>query len=284
MDVRSTRRGTWTAATLLLFAASAFAAGHKTEFRYNVGPAATVSINNRFGAVTVRPASGNQVIVVATTTSDKVEPQSSQNGNRVEVRTRFHGAASDSDARVDYLAQVPPGASLSVRAATGPVEIQGIRGDLSIQSESGPITVSDANDAHLQVYTVDAPVTLNNFSGTYVYVTSVGGAVSLNRVSGPRVTISTSNGAIRYAGDFGGNGSYSLGSHSGNLDVLVPASASVDLDARSLSGRVDCDLPLQSSSNSPAPTAGHALKGQAGGGASAVHLSSFTGNISIKKQ
>ncbi len=271
-------------AALLLVAGNVFAAGRKNEFRYKVGPAATLSITNRFGPITVQPAAGDEVVIVATASSDKVEADSSQNGSRIEVRTRFLGAGNDAEGSVEYQAQVPPGATVIIRSATGSVQIQGLRGDISAQCESGQITITDLKNAHLQVRTVGAPVTLSNLSNTYLDVTSVGGAIRLTNVSGPRVSVSTSSGSIRYTGDFGGNGTYSLATHSGDMEVLAPAAASLDLSARSLRGSVNCDLPLQPKPRSTIPPSGQAIVGQANSGASSVRLSSFTGNITVKKQ
>jgi hypothetical protein len=45
----------------------------KKELKYTVGSGATVTIANEYGPVIVKPSSNNQVIVISTTQSDKVE-------------------------------------------------------------------------------------------------------------------------------------------------------------------------------------------------------------------
>ena len=74
-------QSTLTVAVLLALTAFALAETKK-EYRFNVGAKATVSIINQYGAVTVRPSTGNYVLVNATTYSDKVEVDQVQSGNR----------------------------------------------------------------------------------------------------------------------------------------------------------------------------------------------------------
>ena len=61
----------------------------KKEYRFEVGVKPKVSIINQFGSVTVRPTTGNYVLVNATIYSDKVEVDHSQNGNRVDVQSHL---------------------------------------------------------------------------------------------------------------------------------------------------------------------------------------------------
>src|SRR5215468_9198055 len=69
-------------AFVLVTALTAWASAEtKKEYRFNVGMKSTVSIINQYGAITVRPSSGNFVVVNATTYSDKVEVDQSQTGN-----------------------------------------------------------------------------------------------------------------------------------------------------------------------------------------------------------
>src|ERR1700752_255195 len=82
-------------------------AENKKEYRYTVGPKATVSVINTYGAVLVRPASGNVVVVNATTYSEKVEVDQAQSGNRVDLQSHLLDGATAENARVDYEVQVP---------------------------------------------------------------------------------------------------------------------------------------------------------------------------------
>lgn len=54
-----------------LMAGSLAAETHK-EYRFNVGPRAGVSVNNPYGSISVKPSTGNVVVVNAVLSSDKV--------------------------------------------------------------------------------------------------------------------------------------------------------------------------------------------------------------------
>jgi DUF4097 and DUF4098 domain-containing protein YvlB len=264
--------------------ASGAASAQKKEFRYTVGPGASISVVNNFGPVTLRAGSVNQVVVTATTRSSKVEVDSTQHGNRVEVRNHFRQAAKPDEGRVEFDIQVPPDASVMVRAASGPVKVQGLNGDVSLEGENSPLEV---RDSHGQVHarTVDGFITLTNLHDGHVEATSVSGQVTLNNVSGKVVTANTTAGPITFAGDCAGGGQYSLSSHSGNIEVSLPSSASVDLSARSVTGSVENELPLQPPAHpTMALDQGKSFAGTSNAGASSLRLRTFSGKIRVKKQ
>ncbi len=255
-------------------------------FRYTVSQGASISVVNDSGAVTVRQGSANQVIVTANSASSKIEADSRQNGNRIDVRTRFAQPASGSEARMDYDVQAPPDAVVIVRAGNGPVKVQNVSGDISVDADTAQVDVRDISNAHVHVRTVNGPIVLTNIRNGHVEVTSVGGQVTLNDVIGTQVSANTTAGAIRYTGDFAGGGEYSLSSHSGDIDVSLPISASVDLSARSVTGSVENNnFPLQPDQRPPVPQAqGKSFAGRANSGASSVVLRTFSGKIRVTKQ
>ena len=260
------------------------AAAEKKEFRYNVTPGASVTVINDYGLVRVRASQARQVVVTATASSSKVEVVSAQNANRVEVRTHFLQKAGESDGRVEYDIQVPADANVMVRTATGPVQVQGVNGDVSVDADTGKVEVRDSS-GHVRARTVSGTITLANLKDSFVEATSVGGQVMLNNVAGKNVSVNTTGGPIAFAGDFAGGGQYSLSSHSGTIDVTLPASASVDVTARSVTGSVENDFPLTPPAHpSMALAQGKSLAGTSNSGASSVHLRTFSGRIRVKKQ
>jgi hypothetical protein len=276
-----------TALLILAFAATAaLAADSKKEFKYAVGPNPLVTIVNEYGPVSVRGVPGRQVTITATTHSDKVDVDSSQTGNRTEVRTHMLQTGTPDEVRVDYEVTVPMDASVSVRGSSGPYTAEKLRGDVMLEGDLATVDVRDVSNAHVHVRTVDGPITLTNVSGGHVEITSVGGDVSLINVTGPKVAVNTTSGNIRYTGDFGANGDYSLTNNFGNIDVNLPASASVDLTARSLKGSAISDFPLQQSKRRTAfpLTQGKAFAGTANNGASSVRLRSLSGTIRVNKR
>jgi hypothetical protein len=73
--------------------------------------------------------------------------------------------------------------------------------------------------------------------------------------------------------------------HSGAIDLLLPAAASVDLTARSTRGSVENEFPLQEKAHhSFVPQQGRSFAGTSNSGSSSVELQSFSGKIRVKKQ
>ena len=269
----------------VLVAVAAYAADKRKEFRYTVAPGASVVVTNESGPVNVKGSAGHQVVIVATTHSDKVEVDCAQTGNRIQASTHFLQRADGPDGRVDYQVLVPADARVTVRAPSGPITAEKLRGDVSVEGDAASVDVRDVKNAHVHVRTISGPVTLGNINNGHVEITSLSGNVQLDAVSGPKVAVNTAKGSIRYNGDFGEGGDYMLVNHSGDIDVILPAFASVDLSARSITGSVENDFPLQQKPHSSfVPNPGRSFAGTSNTGASSVQLRSFSGKIRVKKQ
>src|SRR6266567_4591994 len=128
---------------IALFSVAAIAADNRKEFKYTVGNDASVNVVNQFGTVTLKPSSGNQVVVVATTHSNKVEADCTQSGNRIDVRTHFLEKANDDDGRIDYEIQVPNGATVSAQVASGSLRAEHLNGDVTLRGDSASLEARD---------------------------------------------------------------------------------------------------------------------------------------------
>jgi DUF4097 and DUF4098 domain-containing protein YvlB len=137
------------------------------------------------------------------------------------------------------------------------------------------------------VKTLSGPVTLTNVLEGHVEVDSLSGAITLNRVNGPLVQVVSTSGGINYTGDFGDGGEYLLTSHSGDIEATVPENTSADVSARSVKGEVHDDIPLQPKQHTSfIVKAGSAFVGTMGSAAtsSTVVLRSFSGKIHLRKR
>jgi DUF4097 and DUF4098 domain-containing protein YvlB len=271
--------------TALVFGCAILAHAQRQEFKYNVGQGAGVTVYNEYGPVTVRPSAGRQVVVIANRNTDKIEIDGSQSGNRVEVRTHLLERMDANQGRVEYDVHVPADVKLSVHSATGPIRIERMRGDISIEGESAQVELRDSADGHVHIRTVNGPITLTNFSNGHLDVTSVGGDVTLTSVSGHKVVVNTNSGRIRYQGEFGGSGDYSLMNNSGDIEVVLPASASLDITASSVKGKVENEFPFTPKAHNVFPAAAkeRTFAGTSNRGGSAVRLRSFSGTIRVRK-
>jgi DUF4097 and DUF4098 domain-containing protein YvlB len=250
----------------------------KKEFTYTVGPRAVVSITNNYGPITVRPSPNRQVVVETVTHSDAVSLVNEQHGDRIELRSMSTRQGAN---LVDYTVLVPVDAFVSLRSSDGTIRAQGLRGDVILEAAAGSVEVSDIRDAHLHVRTLTGPISLTDIRGSNLDIHSVSGNVSLRNVTGPSVEVNSGSGLISYEGDPGPVGDYLLTSHSGDLDVSIPASALVDIKARSIKGEADPDFPIVNGF-SAARTGNLLLKPGTITG-SRFELRSFRGKIHLKR-
>jgi DUF4097 and DUF4098 domain-containing protein YvlB len=280
------RRAAKLAFSILIASVAALAASEtRKEYRFTVGPQASVSINNQYGPISVKPGTSNLVVVRVLLRSDKVEVDRNQSGNRVDILSHLFPGATAETGRVDYEVLVPSDANVTLHSTTGPLGAEKLQGDLSVEGATATVDVRDISNAHVHIKTLNGPVTLTRIHDGHVEITSVSGDVVLDEVSGPLVQVNSSSGKIRYDGDFGGGGEYSLTSHTGDIDATAPTYASIDVTARSIKGQVDNDFPLLPKTHISFPIdKARSLVGTAGKAASSVKLLSFSGKIHLKKR
>jgi len=273
-------------ALLFGFVALIAQAQTRKEMKFPVGPGASLTITNDFGPVTVHTAPGSQVVAVATLRSDQMEIDQTHSGSRVELLAHALQQRPAGDAaRVDFDVTVPPDCAVTIHSSPGPIMVEKVRGDVNADGENANIDVHDVGNGHVHLRTLKGNVALTNITNGHVEVTSVSGPVKMSNVSGPNVEVNTTNGKISYAGAFSNNGDYEFTTHSGDIEVFLPASASVDVSARSVNGKVENDFPFQPKQHSPFPvTQGRAFAGTSNSGSSGVQLRSFSGTIRVKKQ
>jgi len=272
------------AVVILVLVAFAAAETTRKELHFKVGHRASVSIVNPYGAISVKPGPGKRVVVTAILYSSKVEVDQSKSRNRVTVFSHLLEGAGPDTGRVDYEVLVPADANVTLHSTTGPLHVEKLHSDVIVEGSTALVDVRDVTSGHVHIKTLNGPVTLTNVSDGHVEITSVSGDVALIAVNGSLVHVNSSSGKIHYDGDFGDAGDYSLTSHSGDIEAIAPAYASIEVVARSVQGRVENDFPLQPEHTTFAPKAGSSFVGTMGEAASSVKLLSFSGKIHLKKR
>jgi DUF4097 and DUF4098 domain-containing protein YvlB len=259
---------------------------HK-EYRFNVGPKSGVSVNNPYGSVSVKPSTGNIVVINAVLSSDRVEVDNTLVGNRVEVQSHLLPGSDAQSGRVDYEILAPADASITLHSSSGSLRAEKLHGDVSLEGAAATVDVRDITNAHVHIKTLNGPVTLTNVQDGHIEIDSLSGNVTLRSVNGPLVQVVSTSGGISYVGDFGDHGDYRFTSHSGDIDAVVPGSTSADVSARSVRGEVHDDIPLQPKQHTSfVLKEGVALWGTMGRAAisSTVVLRSFSGKIHLRKR
>jgi DUF4097 and DUF4098 domain-containing protein YvlB len=259
----------------------------RKDLHFNVSARAGVSVNNPYGSISVKPSAGNTVSISAVLSSDKVEIDSNQTGNRVDIKSHLLPGATADSGRVDYEVLVPADASITLHSSSGPLHAEKLHGDVTLEGADATVDVRDISSAHVHVKTLNGPVTLTNVQDGHVEVDSLSGGVTLNQVTGPLVQVISTSGGIHYTGDFGDSGEYRLTSHSGDIEATVPETTSADVSASSVRGEVHDDIPLQPKTHTSfLVKQGSAFVGTMGRASvsSTVVLRSFSGKIHLRKR
>ena len=284
LEQTNLRQATVVTLVLVTCPASAALAETKKEYRFTVGANANISVDTQYGAISVRPGSGNQVVVMATLKSDNVEVDQQQNGNRIEIASHLLQGADQQTGQVDYELLIPPDATLNLRSSTGPLSAERLQGDLTLEGADAVVNVRDVDNGHVHVRTMRGPITLTDVRNGHVEVVSISGDIHLKSVTGPLVQANSGRGKIFYDGDFGSGGNYRFTTHTGDIEALVPADVSADFRAHSVLGRVRHDFPLQPKHSRFSAEAGRSFFGTVGKAASDVVLRSFSGKIRLKQR
>lgn len=274
---------------IALAAVYASATDTRKEAHMDIAPGGAITIVNNSGAVNLKSGGGNQVVLVYTIHSDKVEVDQTSTPDKRRIEFITHALPDQKptteESRVDYEVTVPAGVSVTVSTSTAPIAADSLRGDLTLSSDTGQVTVRNLVKSQLRIRGVNAPVNLSDVTGGTVEITANGGPIQMVNVTGRKVNVGTSSGNISYKGDCSGGGDYSFTSHTGSIDMALPEAASVDLTARSVNGTVENDFPLQKKSHTSfVPKAGSSFAGTSNSGSSSVELQSFSGRIRVKKQ
>jgi DUF4097 and DUF4098 domain-containing protein YvlB len=265
--------------------ASAALAETRKEFRFTVGPKPNISVDTQYGAIAVKSGYANRVVVVAVLQSDKVQVDHLQKGNRVEIESQLLPGADKQSGRVDYELTVPPNTTLSLRSSTGPLSVEHVHGDLTLEGVAAAVDVKGSGGGHVHVNTMSGPVTLTDVSGAHIEISSISGDVHLKSVTGPFVQVNSTSGKIFYDGDFGSAGDYTFSTHTGDIEALVPPGASADFNARSMQGMVQSDVSLVPNEHPKFPIdTARTFFGTVGKAASEVVFKSISGKIRLKKR
>ncbi|MFZ0478501.1 MAG: DUF4097 family beta strand repeat-containing protein [Terriglobales bacterium] len=256
----------------------------KKEFRYTVSPDCNVSVDTQYGSISVRPGTTNEVVVKATLQSDLAEVDNQQSGNRIQIFSHLFQGSDQQTGRIDYELLVPPSATLSLRSSTGPLAVERLRGDLSLEGTDAVVDIHDVSNAHVHVNTMRGPITLTEVHDGHIELSSISGDITMKSVTGPLVKANSGSGKISYDGDFSSGGDYKFTTHTGDITAIVPASTSADFSAHSMLGKVRHDFPLQPRHTPLSFEEGRAFFGTVGKAGSAVVLRSFSGRIRLKQR
>ena len=278
-------------ATLAAAMLVALASQRQTDTTIAVPAGASLSVNNFGGGITVHGWSENRVKVHGET-GRRGRVEVSLVGNTVVVKT---GSREGAPSVIDLDITVPQSmelnlsgtyaditvdgvqGSISAETVNGEVNVRGGKGNITLHSIQGAVTLADAS-GRIEVNSVNEDVELTNVSGE-IKVETTNGSVMLMGVQSASVDAGTINGDVVYEGTVKDGGSYSFGSHNGDITVSIPEGANVTVTTATANGDIDASfaLPL------PNTTGKHRKTFKIGSGSARMELESFQGDIEMRR-
>jgi len=247
---------------------------------YNIAAKPVVSITNQQGRIVIKPSSSNQVVATVSH-SDKVNVHAEQIADRIELESQALAGAVHDSATADYEVLIPNDAFVILRSSSDSITAQNVEGDLVLEAVASSVDVSGIRKTYIRVKTLGGSIVVADVSYSHLEITTVSGEVTLRDVTRSSVSVHSGSGKIKYEGG-PGMGTYTLVSHSGDIEVEIPAGASVEVKANSLKGRVENGFLADTGSQmAQIPEQAKALINTSGAAASLV-LHSLRGNIHIK--
>lgn len=278
-------------ATLAAAMLVALAPQRQSDTTFAVPAGASLSVNNFGGGITVHGWSENRVKVHGET-GRRGRVEVSLVGSTVVVKT---GSREGAPSVIDLDITVPQSMALtlngtyaditvdgvqgaiSVETVNGEVNVRGGKGIVTLHSIQGSVTLADAS-GRIEVNSVNEDVALSNITGE-IKVETTNGEVTLTGIKSSSVDAGTINGDVLYDGTVTDGGSYSLGSHNGDITVSVPEGSNVTITAATANGDIDSSFPLPMTS-----TLGkHRKTFKIGSGSARMELESFQGDIELRR-
>jgi len=263
-------------------APAAFA--HRIEKRFPVELRPTISIRNKSGKIVIKSWKKQEVLVVASHTSEKTEVDATQAGNRIEVVT--HLLTEDvqpAELTANFEITVPEETTIQIENGSGDVFVEKITGDMSFDTVAAGVDLKEVA-GYLVIKTMSGSLTCYMCAGR-IEVNTISGNLSFVNAVSSNLRAQSYNGNIFFDGRFERGGTYVLKNYSGLIEVRFSEGDSFDLKANSVQGKVESQANLKPPAHSQFPAgASGMLNGRQNLGLARVDLGSFSGTIKVLKR
>jgi DUF4097 and DUF4098 domain-containing protein YvlB len=279
-------------ATLMAACLFGAAVTQQTDTTFTVPANARLVVHGVRGEVTVRAWDRREVRVQAEGREDgRVEVAVTNGRVRVETSGRY-GVSYNTDLTVTVPATMPveiEGTMVDADLAglRAEVRVDATQGDISLQGGSRYVRLHSMN-GHITVADASGRITLSSTNGTIrgrnlegeITAGTVNGDVILERVTSDLVEIGTTNGDVTYDGTLTPDGQYVIGTHGGDVTLVVPARTSATISVSSFSGEVESEFPLTLRGTE---AGGNKFTFTLGAGEGRIEVGSFSGTIYLRR-
>lgn len=175
------------------------------------------------------------------------------------------------------------GSAIELKTVSGDLEIRGAaRSGVGAETVSGNIDV-DVTTPELRAKTVSGDLALRG-AGESVDVTTVSGTTRVDAGTLRRGNFESVSGDIELTSSLANGAVISLSSHSGDIGIALPASASADVELRTFSGDFHNGWGSQVADRRRRPGESRELRFSTGRGGGRVSVKTFSGDIFLRQR
>lgn len=303
-------------AVLTVFALSAFAREkvvEKIDKTEKLAVNGKVFLGNISGDIAIKAWDKEEVRIEAVKTSTaasaekakenagRVSVDISRDGEELRIEAKYpegkkHWGDDSLNVSVDFRLWIPAKASIKVKSVSGDAAFDHIGGAVETALVSGGIVLQDTTGAvnlhtvsgDLRIEDAKGDVTLKTVSGD-ILMKGIRGSIEAETVSGDvemkdiggasSVKAKSLSGDAVFTGVLEPQGRYAFKSHSGDIKILLPADSSFEFEAETFSGVIDSEFQIGASGKASS----RELRGVVGKGGAVLSLSTFSGDIDLKK-
>lgn len=270
-------------------------ANSSVDTTYRFQPGGLVDAEQVSGDITITAWDRPEVRVRAWAEKGRVVTELSANRVRLRVEGVRNRRGNQEIGESNVEIMVPAGTRVRAASVSGDVEVRGTRSEVEASTVSGDLDVSDAIgltsastvSGDLEVTGIRGDVTVKTVSGDLtlrdvegdVRASSVSGELSLRGLNSRTVNAKSTSGSLEFAGDIRPDGRYEFTSHSGDVTVILPASASATVSTRTFSGELESDFPITLEGRNRRST--RSMEFSLGGGGARISIETFSGEMEI---
>jgi len=229
-----------------------------SDTTFAVDPNARLELTNREGTIVVRTWDRDEVSVRTNRSyRGSVEVRRSSGTVHIDVA----GGYWDDDDDVDYRLTVPATMSLDLRGSDTDVRVDGTRGEVNIDVHDGDVWLRGgtgrvtirSHDGDIEAEDLEGRIRIFNMDGDIFVDGAVGdieaeatdGKITLLNIDAPNVYANTVDGDIWFDGILVPRGSYTLGTHDGDITVQIPEDTDAHVTMATHDGEfISDDFPL----------------------------------------
>jgi DUF4097 and DUF4098 domain-containing protein YvlB len=160
------------------------------------------------------------------------------------------------------------------------VTVENARGRVTATTLSGQIIIRGASEG-VRATLISGEISLANIRGR-IEIRSTSANIQLRNLDSREVQVNNASGNIYFEGKLYQDGRYSFESFSGEITVLIPADSGFNLTARTHSGSINTEFPVQLAPGSSLGGVRN-LRGVVGNGGPEIITVGFSGSIFLKK-